>query len=727
MQVGRTALFVGLAMAAMCRLAFSAADLFLAYSIYPAGGRDTVAIGDVNGDGSNDVVATSGGTVNVFLQSGGQLTGPTNYVGGNGNSVAVGDVNHDGRNDVIVSALNAVGVLYQNGLGGLDPVTNYPTQHSSFSNVHKLRVADLNNDGLLDVVSIDWGTQSRDVDVFLQKLDGTLNTSVVYTVLHNGYDDLEAGDVNNDGLTDIVVMSGQSSDVPNFGVLLQNASGTFGTAVYYNVGANILARGIGVGDVNNDGRRDVIVSCGWDRIAAFLQNASGSLDTNIAYSSYENPDALEVADVTGDGRSDVVVLHEARLKLGVYRQDATGALQPEELYSLPYNDFYNPHGIAVGDINSDGLPDVVVADPNNGLVVLRRGPIVNIATTDATAAEPGTETGAFSVTRSNLLQNPLTVYLAYGGTATAGTDYIAPTAITFPPFVSTTNIVVMPLDDLAGECTETISVSVASNPNYILGTAATAADIYLADDGDGPLVTVTASDPNAFEFGLDPGIFRINRAACATNLLTVNFVVEGTAIAGDDYSNLVSSITFPTNGTQYSLLVKPIADTIAEGDETVMLTLLPGVGYNVGSPSNATVVIHDRPRDTWRLSKFTAGELSNPDISGDLADPDGDGYMNLLEYALVMEPKVASSAGLPSPQIENGYLTLTYTRPLGTVDVSYVTEVSGSVTGVWNSGSAYIHSSSVITNGTLIVKDRDRTPVNSLTNRFMRLRIAPLP
>jgi hypothetical protein len=77
-----------------------------------------------------------------------------------------------------------------------------------------------------------------------------------------------------------------------------------------------------------------------------------------------------LADVDSDGRKDVLVMHSGWLKLGVYRQTAAGDLAAEELYPTPYATQYQPQALAVGDINSDGLPDVVIADTNAGMVKL---------------------------------------------------------------------------------------------------------------------------------------------------------------------------------------------------------------------------------------------------------------------------------------------------------------------------------------------------------------------
>jgi YVTN family beta-propeller protein len=109
------------------------------------------------------------------------------------------------------------------------------------------------------------------------------------------------------------------------------------------------------------------------------------------------------------------------------------------------------------------------------------------------------------------------------------------------------------------------------------------------------IVTVAATDPNAAEVGSngspDPGTFTVTRSGDTSQELTVGFTLGGTATQGIDYSNVGTVVTIPAGGASAAVTITPIPDTLAEGSETVLLTLVSGTGYTVGGPNTATVNI----------------------------------------------------------------------------------------------------------------------------------------
>jgi uncharacterized delta-60 repeat protein len=83
----------------------------------------------------------------------------------------------------------------------------------------------------------------------------------------------------------------------------------------------------------------------------------------------------------------------------------------------------------------------------------------------------------------------------------------------------------------------------------------------------------------------------------------------------------------------------------------------------------------------WQQKHFTPQELNDAAISGDAADPDGDGINNLLEYAFALDPKLPSStANLPKPFLGPTYFSVVYTRAVGAADLTFGLEQSADLT-----------------------------------------------
>jgi hypothetical protein len=342
---------------------------------------ETVAIADVTGDGLADIVFTTGydnDPANDF-----DLFVLPQVVGGYGplqhyptagtyperpETLDIGDVTGDGRLDVVVGS-SRKGIEVFPGLAGgtLGTALFVATPDSK-----RIAIGNFDASPGLDVAGAGWGSDT--VTVFSGGASG-LTPVATYAAQHDGYEDMEAGDVTGDGLDDIVVMSGQGQ-APSFSVLPQLAAGGFGPAAAYSVGTGsfTLAHGIGLGDVTGDGRNDVVASYGGNRptskIAVFAQTADGTLAAPVAYPSYDIPEPVEVADLDFDGLSEVVTVHGGWNRLGVYGGRSDGTLDPETLYAVSYASHYNPQGLAIGDVNGDGSPDVVEADYNYGLIVL---------------------------------------------------------------------------------------------------------------------------------------------------------------------------------------------------------------------------------------------------------------------------------------------------------------------------------------------------------------------
>jgi hypothetical protein len=218
---------------------------------------------------------------------------------------------------------------------------------------------------------------------------------------------------------------------------------------------------------------------------------------------------------------------------------------------------------------------------------------VSISATDPNAAEPGTDTGTLTVTRIGPTTSGLTVNYVVSGTATNGTDYVALTGShVIPAGSASADITVIPIDDTLMEGNETVIVTLLPGPGYVTLGAPSAGTVTIADD-DLVTISISATDANAAEPGTDTGAFTVSRIGPVTSDLVVNYSVTGTATNGTDYVSLPGSLSIPAGSTSAVLAVTPIDDTLAEGDETVIVTLSASSGYTIGSPSSAIVTIVD--------------------------------------------------------------------------------------------------------------------------------------
>ena len=344
-----------------------AGGLFKPYVDYSAeGGASAVGIGDFNHDGLNDVAA-SGGSLRIYLQTvQGTLQYNHSYAAGSGSTnIDVGDLNSDGWDDVVVSAFTSkvISVYLQNADGALEEQHQYATNAGPDGVV----VADFNNDGKDDVAVSHWNYAS--VGVYYQQMDGSLASMIAYPSPQAGYDDIDAGDLNHDGLADIVKMNGQGYLNPSLSILYQKSTGGFNGPVSYDIGGTNLSNGVAVGDITGDGRDDVALSNGGNyysaRLSVFVQDAIGGLALSTIYQSYDIPEATEIADVNMDGLLDVLVVHGGWLRMSVFLQQENGTLAAYQLYPVPYTNRYQPQGLDIGDINNDGAPDAVIADTHS--------------------------------------------------------------------------------------------------------------------------------------------------------------------------------------------------------------------------------------------------------------------------------------------------------------------------------------------------------------------------
>jgi hypothetical protein len=332
-----------------------------------------IAMADVNGDGIPDLVTTDSvaNSVSVFLGNGnGTFNLKSTITTGisSPRGIAIGDFNADGKLDfaVISDGSTTMQIFKGNGDGTfVSPPTNMALDSNSIA--WDIATADVNNDGKLDLIIADSGTNS--VTVFLGNGDGTFAPEKD-TVLTTGTGPkfLTVADLNGDGKLDVAVADYNNAHI---NVLFGNGDGTFASTQTV-ISTSSYPETIVAGDVNRDGSPDLVVTnYGSNTVSVFLNNGHGVFALKGNYPTGLNPYGLAVADIDGDGKPDLVVTNRdnggvtgVQDTVSLLLGNGDGTFNTQTTYPTGKG----PVGVVVGDFNGAGRPDLAVVNYDAGTV-----------------------------------------------------------------------------------------------------------------------------------------------------------------------------------------------------------------------------------------------------------------------------------------------------------------------------------------------------------------------
>ncbi|MFN8625865.1 MAG: VCBS repeat-containing protein [Candidatus Binatia bacterium] len=371
-----------------------------------------IASADLNGDGRPDLVVANQNADNLavfvaqadnsfqaaqFFSSGTKSSGP--------NGVALVDVSGDGKRDAVVSngASSDVSILLGDGTGRFGSPRAFVAHQEPLA----VAAADLNNDGAADVVAITQDGQTPSAMVLRGNGDGSF-AAVENVIVPPNPKMAVAGDVDNDGLADLIVVPTTQSG--GAGILLVYralAAGGFAPPVTLQSHADVLSAG--AGDFNGDGVLDVVALNGLTQdVSLFLGSPTGLPGTPANVQVGTGAAALAVGDWDGNGLPDLAILRRSG-NLGAIDVlvSAGGTFQGKP--SIPLT--FAPQAIDLGDFNNDGKLDLAVANGGSSAFSVLRG------------AGDGTFAAPTAVTIPGVLSSPIGVAAAdFDGD---GTDDVA--------------------------------------------------------------------------------------------------------------------------------------------------------------------------------------------------------------------------------------------------------------------------------------------------------------
>ncbi|WP_408951148.1 FG-GAP repeat domain-containing protein [Lysobacter sp. Hz 25] len=324
-----------------------------------------VAIGDVTGDGRQDLVAAAYDLFVYKQQSDGRLGGAM-LVSANSsnNSLALGDLNNDTILDIGIGRGRGIDTYTADGSGGFvaRDYTITPLRDSFV----QIELADVNMDGNADALAIAPISGGR---MFYGDGTGAVGIGGGSGTGRGGSRDLTAGDFDGDGLVDAAIVSG----VAGGGFEIHSSNGSI---MQPRVGAYVPDNryapiNIAVGDFNGDGRNDYAVTAvdadNAMKLWIYTPDALGRpKPTFAAIDGQVAPRSTIATDLDRDGRTDLVVLHGSGL--GYYLR-TTGGLEAEQFVPFAGGSVGYVQEVAAGDLNGDGCTDIAIAAGTSGVVV----------------------------------------------------------------------------------------------------------------------------------------------------------------------------------------------------------------------------------------------------------------------------------------------------------------------------------------------------------------------
>jgi phospholipase C len=566
-------------------------------------GPDSVAVGDFNGDGHQDLAITiqncpvfpscSPGTVSIMLGNGdGTFQPQTSYaVGGQPYSVALGDFNGDGNLDLAVANAfdNSVSVLLGNG----DGTFQTPTAYATGSGPYVVISNDFNGDGRLDLAVVNY--TGNTVSILLGNGDGTFQPQMTFATGQNPRW-LATGDFNGDGKLDLAIANLTDNTVS---ILLGNGDGTFQTQTALASGAAPFS--LVAADFNGDGNLDLAVANSGDNtLSILLGNGDGTFLSPAVYTAGASPESVIVGDFNGDGQMDLAIANFNGASVSLLLGNGDGTFQAQTSFATGST----PQLATAGDFNEDGRLDLVTANlTDNTVSVLLQAPVVMASPSGLTFGNQavGTTSPAQTITLSNT------------GSAALFVSSIAGSG----DFAQTNNCPLAPNTVAAGaSCT----ISVTFTPTA-MGTrtgAITVTDnasdspqsLSLTGTGTAPVVSLS---PTSLNFGNQlVGTVSAPQAITLTNTGTGTLTISGLAISGDfsQANNCGGSVAAGANCT-ISVTFSPSAPGARTGAITVTDNA-PGSPQSVSLSGTGTAPLVLLSPTTLTFSNQDVGTTSAP-------------------------------------------------------------------------------------------------------------------
>ena len=260
-------------------------------------------------------------------------------------------------------------------------IANYCNTYPCDDPTIAVATGDFNGDGKQDVLTLDG---SGDLNVTLGNGDGTFQTPITLNISASGFfpEAIAVGEFTSSHQLDVVVWAVNStsgnSEIDIFlgngaGSLTYNATYAAPSSGNFNPGPNSIV----VADVNGDGKLDIIALAPYNGVFVFLGNGDGTFqapiaNTTVCTNAIGNCQSIAVGDPNGDGKPDLAFQSNDTVGGGisVLLNTGNGTFGSAAYYPVAISGVYAGAGIAIGDVNGDKKPDIVVGSEGGATAIV---------------------------------------------------------------------------------------------------------------------------------------------------------------------------------------------------------------------------------------------------------------------------------------------------------------------------------------------------------------------
>jgi FG-GAP-like repeat/IPT/TIG domain/Secretion system C-terminal sorting domain len=354
------------------------------------------------------VTFTGGGAINVnsFLPKIDFTTGNQPYIS------AIGDLNSDGKPDIVVANYNSntISVLRNTSVSGSITTSSFAAKvdFTTGTSPYSTVIGDIDGDGKPDLVVTNY--VSNTVSIFRNtSVSGSITVSSFAAKLDfttgAGPYSVSIGDIDLDGKPDLAIANLNANTVS----VLRNTSvsgsinvNSFASKVDFATGTGPYS--IAIGDIDVDGKPDLTVANLSANTVSVLRNTSvsGSITSSsfaikVDFATGLNPCSSAIGDVDGDSKPDLVVANQGSNSLSVFLNTSVSGSITASSFAAQVNfaTGTKPFSATIGDIDGDGKVDLVVANGTSGTIsVLRNTSVAGYITVSSFASKVDFATGA---------------------------------------------------------------------------------------------------------------------------------------------------------------------------------------------------------------------------------------------------------------------------------------------------------------------------------------------